>query len=206
MSSRNMKPWYIMIAVLMATALYVCAARESRAVEAEGGQYRKVTGTVEESGGAAVTAKVAPVQPYHYADVSKRITTGGIPMETPEEIAEEMYWDSMDMLSICVEAEAGNQGLEGKRLVADVILNRADDHSGTWADTIEEVITQPGQFSSYWDGGMNRVTEISEETYQAVGMETAERGYPGIYYFREGDWPKYGRRWKKVGDHYFAGK
>ncbi len=129
-----------------------------------------------------------------------------VPEMTPEMIEEEMYWDSLELLAICIEAEAGNQGLEGKRLVADVILNRVDDHSGAWADTIQGVIAQNGQFSSYWDGGMDQVDEPSEETYRAVRMETAERGYPGIYYFREGDWPEYGTRWKKVGDHYFSGK
>lgn len=125
---------------------------------------------------------------------------------TPEELAEEAYWDSMEMVAVCVEAEAGNQGLEGKRLVADVILNRMEDDSGIWGTTVEEVITQPGQFASYWDGGMDRVVEPSEETLRAVQMEIAERGYPEIYYFREGEWPEYGTPWRKVGDHYFSGK
>ena len=125
---------------------------------------------------------------------------------TPEQLAEESYYDDLELLAICVEAEAGNQGLEGKRLVADVILNRVDDDTGTWGDTIREVITEPGQFSSYWDGGMEKIQEASEETYRAVQMETAERGYPGIYYFREGTWSEYGTPWKKVGNHYFSGK
>lgn len=123
-----------------------------------------------------------------------------------EQIRDEMYWDSMELLAICVEAEAGNQDLEGKRLVVDVILNRADDRSGEWADTIEGVITQYWQFASYRDGGMDRVIEPSEETFEAVGMELKERSYPGIYYFREGGWPEYGTPWRKVGDHYFSKK
>lgn len=31
-----------------------------------------------------------------------------LPYETPEEIAEEEYWDSLELLALCVEAEAGN--------------------------------------------------------------------------------------------------
>ena len=122
---------------------------------------------------------------------------------TSEQIEEEMYWDSIELLAICVEAEAGNQGPVGKRLVTDVILNRVDDDSGIWPNTISEVIAQPYQFTSYYDGGMDNIWEVSSETYETVLVELEQRSYPGIYYFREGAWPEYGRRWKKVGDHYF---
>ena len=74
----------------------------------------------------------------------KLITHAAGDMPTEEEIAEEEYWDSLELLAICVEAEAGNQGLEGKRMVVDVILNRVDDPD--WPGTIEEVISQPVQF------------------------------------------------------------
>lgn len=134
-------------------------------------------------------SKIAPVQ-----------------LETPEEIAEEDYWNSLELLAVCVEAEAGNQGLEGKRLVVDVILNRVDDKSDEWPDSITEVIMQDNHFTSYWDGGMESVIEPSEETFKAVRMELEERSYPGIYYFREGKWSDYGTPWKKVGDHYFSTK
>ena len=124
----------------------------------------------------------------------------------PVDIEEEEYWDSLELLAICVEAEAGNQGLQGKRLVADVILNRAEDTSGQWPDTISGVISQKNQFTSYWDGGMADIWEPSEETYQAVKMEVEQRGYPGIYYFREGQWSDYGTPWRKTGAHYFSKK
>ncbi len=114
---------------------------------------------------------------------------------------EDAYMETLDMLARCVEAEAGNQGLEGKRLVADVILNRVRD-SG-FPDSVQEVITQEYHFSVYWAGAMDRVT-ISEETWQVVKMELKEVGYPGVFYFREGDWPFYGTPWRKVGDHYLS--
>lgn len=78
-----------------------------------------------------------------------------------EELEEEMYYDSLELLAVCVEAEAGNQGLDGKRMVVDVILNRVD--APGWPDTVEEVITQPYAFSSYWDGGMDRVWDTVEK-------------------------------------------
>lgn len=125
--------------------------------------------------------------------------------EWADDIAEEVYWDSLELLAICVEAEAEDQGLEGKRLVTDVILNRADDKSGEWPDDITGVITQEYAFTSYWDGRMEKAVP-TEETFQAVSMELNERSYPGIYYFREGAWPEYGTPWKKIGAHYFSKK
>lgn len=154
---------------------------------------------------AQMTGKleVAPVQ---LPEIQQEERTPAAGQETAEEIAEEEYWDNLEMLAVCVEAEAGNQSLFGKRLVVDVILNRVDDGSGLWEDTIQDVISQPTQFTSYWDGGMESIVEPSEESFEAVRMELEERSYPGIFYFREGQWPDYGEHWKKVEDHYFSKK
>lgn len=120
---------------------------------------------------------------------------------TQEMIDEEMYYDSLELLAICVEAEAANQGLEGKRLVADVILNRVD--SPLFPDNITDVITQPYHFTSYWDGAMARA-EPTQETFEAVRMELEHRSNTEILYFTADEWPEYGTRWKQVGDHYFC--
>lgn len=123
---------------------------------------------------------------------------------TPDELEDESYYDSLEMLAMCVEAEAGNQSLLGKRMVVDVILNRVDDEGEDWPDTIEGVISQPYQFSTYWDGSMEEVYEPSEETILAVQMELEERSYPGIFYFTAEGFAEYGTPWKKVEDHYFS--
>lgn len=120
---------------------------------------------------------------------------------TPEQIDEEMYYDSLEMLAVCVEAEAANQGLEGKRLVVDVILNRVD--SPDFPNSITEVITQPYHFTSYWDGGMDRAIPTAE-TFEAVRLELEHRSNTEILYFTAREWPSYGTRWKQVGDHYFS--
>ncbi|MCD8198212.1 MAG: cell wall hydrolase [Lachnospiraceae bacterium] len=123
---------------------------------------------------------------------------------TDEELAEEAYYDSLELLAVCVEAEAGNQSLEGKRLVVDVILNRVDDPD--WPDNIVDVISDPYEFSAFWDGGMDAVWEPSEETFLAVQMELAERSWPEVYYFTAGGYSEYGTPWKQVGGHYFSTK
>lgn len=120
----------------------------------------------------------------------------------PDDLEQEAYYDSLELLAICIEAEAGNQPLDGRRMVADVILNRVDNPD--FPDTIEGVISQPYHFSSYWDGGMDKVTEPSELTIKAVQMELQERSYPGLLYFKEGAYSEYGTPWRKVGDHYFS--
>lgn len=126
------------------------------------------------------------------------------PVTYQEELEEQEYYDSLELLAICVEAEAGNQSLDGKRMVVDVILNRVD--SPDWPDNITDVITQPYAFSSYRDGGMEAVWEPSEETFQAVRMELESRSWPELCYFTSDGWPEYGTPWKKVGDHYFSGQ
>lgn len=123
---------------------------------------------------------------------------------TAEDLEGEVRMDDLELLAVCVEAEAGNQGLTGKRMVVDVVLNRVDDPD--FPDTIEGVISDQNAFTSYWDGGMDRVMDLSEETILAVQMETEQRGWPGILYFTAEDWPEYGTPWRKVGDHYFSTK
>jgi hypothetical protein len=122
---------------------------------------------------------------------------------TEEQIAEEDYWGELELLAACVEAEAGNQGLEGKRLVTDVILNRVD--SPDFPDTIEGVITQPYHFTSYWNGSIFEVS-ISDETFEAVTMELEQRSYPSLLFFTAGAYSNYGTPWQQVGDHYFSTK
>lgn len=70
-----------------------------------------------------------------------------------------------------VEAEASGEGMEGKKLVANVILNRVNHEE--FPDSVEEVVFQTcgghAQFSPTIDGRFESVT-ISEETIQAVDM------------------------------------
>lgn len=120
---------------------------------------------------------------------------------TPDEVTEEEYYDSLELLALCVEAEAGNQSLEGKRMVVDVILNRVDHPD--WPNTIAEVIAQPYEFTTYWDGSIDRV-DPKEETFEAVRMELESRTWTKLYYFTANSYGKYGTPWEKVGDHYFS--
>lgn len=118
------------------------------------------------------------------------------------DVEEEKYFDSLEMLAICVEAEAGNQDLMGKRLVVDVILNRVD--SDRFPNDIESVISQPYQFATYNDGSMDAVYEPSEETFKAVQMELENRTDSEILFFTAKGFNNYSEPAYKHGDHYFG--
>lgn len=75
----------------------------------------------------------------------------------------------LDILLKIVEAEAGGEGLEGKKLVANVILNRVA--SEKFPNTVREVVfqTEGGkvQFSPIADGRYEKI-RVSDETRKAV--------------------------------------
>lgn len=123
---------------------------------------------------------------------------------TEEDIAEENYWDELELLAQVVEAEAGNQDMIGKRLVVDVVLNRVD--SPLFPDTITEVLEQPGQFSTMWNGAVEDAGyHMQQDDYDAVMMEvTGKRLDYDIYYFTAGEYNDSCKPAYIHGDHYFG--
>lgn len=121
-------------------------------------------------------------------------------VETLEE-KEDGFDKAIDLMARCIEAEAGNQSSLGKRLVADVILNRVQ--SEAFPDSIEGVITQPGQFGVVANGSINEVTS-SEETMQAVLTEMNGRIDEEIIYFQAGRFSQFGEPAYQVDKHYFS--
>lgn len=119
-----------------------------------------------------------------------------------EDMNDEDFCDGLEMLALCIEAEAGNQDLMGKRLVCDVILNRVE--SERFPDTIEEVITQKYHFSTYWNGVMSSIEEPSEDTFEAIRLELKERTDTHILFFTSGDYNTWCIPAYKHGDHYFG--
>lgn len=121
---------------------------------------------------------------------------------TDEEILEEMKYGDMELVAQLVQAEAGNQDLTGKRLVADVVYNRVRDPR--FSNTIEEVIYQNHQFSVIKNGRFAKAGwEIDENSFRASEMEyyDGDRLDSGVLYFnnsknvRGKDVFKYGGHW-----------
>ena len=127
-------------------------------------------------------------------------------LEEPQAHVEEnnrRYAAELEVLAKCVEAEAGNQSIEVKRAVISVILNRVDDDD--WPDTISEVIADPYEFATYWNGAMDEVTPATS-TYEAIACEMETRSYPGLFYFDMDDYLPYGTPYVKMGNLYFSTK
>lgn len=61
---------------------------------------------------------------------------------------EELYW-----MSRIITSEAGNQPIEGQIGVGNVVMNRVE--SDSFADTVKDVIFQPGQFAPAASGAIN---------------------------------------------------
>lgn len=122
-------------------------------------------------------------------------------MDSHADIVENVSGDTLELMALVVEAEAGNQGYYGKQLVADVILNRVD--SDDFPDSIAKVLLQPNAFSTIWDGAAFRA-EPTQETYDAIAAELLHRCNPDVLYFTSEGFSKHGNDWKKVGGHYFS--
>ena len=131
---------------------------------------------------------------------------GSIPVTdlTEEDIKEMDYWGELELLAAVVEAEAGNQDMIGKRLVVDVVLNRVD--SPLFPDTITEVLEQPGQFTTMWNGAVEDAGyHMQQDDYDAVMMEvTGKRLDYDIYYFTAGEYNDSCKPAYIHGDHYFG--
>ena len=120
-----------------------------------------------------------------------------------EDIDEEIRLGEMELISQLVEAEAGNQSLDGKRLVVDVVLNRVD--SPYFPDTVEEVIFEPGQFSVIDNGAFDDAAwHMQDDDYTAVELEYKKRTNSKVLYFANKKHLVSGKGMAfKVGGHWF---
>jgi spore germination cell wall hydrolase CwlJ-like protein len=115
-------------------------------------------------------------------DAQNRVQTG-------QSIQLSMDFDSEDayMLARIAMAEAEGEDTEGKALVILTVLNRVA--SDKFPDTIEEVITQEGAFTSYWNGRYDRV-EPNEDCYRALEMVQVQHwdeSHGALYFERTTD-------------------
>ena len=126
-------------------------------------------------------------------------------VETIEEaeVYEEDYIsnDDVELIALVTMAEAEGECEEGKRLVIDTILNRVD--SGYFPNTISEVIYQPGQFTSMWNGRAD-ICYPSDDICQLVREEVSCRTNYDVTFFTAGYYSNYGVPMFAIGDHFFS--
>lgn len=107
----------------------------------------------------------------------------------------------IDLIALVTMAEAEGECEEGKRRVIDTILNRID--SGYFPDTAYEVIYQPSQFSSVWNGRIERC-EVREDICGLVQEEIVSRRDHDVMFFTAGGYSDYGSPMYQIGNHYFS--
>ena len=109
--------------------------------------------------------------------------------------------EEIELIALVTMAEAEGEPEEGKRLVIDTILNRID--FGEFPSTVTEVIYQPEQFSSMWNGRIDECY-VMEEICQLVEEELKYRLNNEVMFFTAGGYGKFGTPMFQVGNHYFS--
>lgn len=125
-----------------------------------------------------------------------------IPIEDiSESSAEEIAEEDISLIALVTMAEAEGECEKGKRLVIDTILNRMD--SEHFPDTVYDVIYQPYQFSSMWNGRVDRC-EVRDDICQLVKEELEVRTNYDVIFFTAGGYSDYGVPMFQVEHHYFS--
>ena len=74
---------------------------------------------------------------------------------------QQLQSEELRLMSAIIWCEAGNQCEAGKQAVGIVVMNRVDNTS--FADTVEDVIYEPGQFRPRTDGRLNQALEMYDK-------------------------------------------
>lgn len=118
-------------------------------------------------------------------------------IDTPSTLSQE----ETELLALVTMAEAEGEPEEGKRLVIDVILNRVD--SPYFPNTVTDVIYQKNQFTSMWNGRVERC-EVRVDILNLVQEELENRTNKNVVFFRTERYSDFGIPVFKVGNHYFS--
>lgn len=177
--------------------LLITFAGACRSMAAVSADMKELDSRIEED-----QERILHIRDTYYPDVYLET----IPMQEQEEESTEasvplftLPEDDIDLMARVVHAEAGNQSMEGKRLIVDVILNRADDWR--FPSDIQDIIYAPGQFQTVQNGAINRYTpDITD--YGAVLAEIQQRSNTEVLYFSNHGYQR--KPVLKEGSHYFS--
>ena len=121
--------------------------------------------------------------------------------ETVDEPIISVSNEDIELLALVTMTEAEGESEEGKRMVIDTILNRVD--SERFDNTISEVIYAPNQFTSMWNGRVDRCY-VADDICQLVIEELTNRTNYDVLYFTAYQYGAYGTPMFQIGNHYFS--
>lgn len=120
-----------------------------------------------------------------------------------EEPAYSLTEEEIELIALVTMAEAEGESEYGKRLVIDTVLNRVDHEWSGWPDSVEGVIYQKSQFTSMWNGRVNRCY-VRDDIVQLVREELENRTNTEVVFFMMGGYSRYGTPEFQEGVHYFS--
>ena len=104
-----------------------------------------------------------------------------------------------ELLAALIFCEAGNQPYDGQVAVGAVVMNRV--RSGSFPDTITDVIYQSGQFTPAMTGWLDSV--LASDGYTASAMQAAAEALAGSNPIGDCLYFSTGGGGYQLGDHYF---
>ena len=107
----------------------------------------------------------------------------------------------IDLIALVTMAEAEDETELGKRLVIDTRINRVDDSH--FPDNVYDVIYQKNQFSSMWNGRIDRCY-VKSDIVDLVKEELLDRTNYDCIFFRTKEYSKYGTPMFQECCHYFS--
>lgn len=154
---------------------------------------------VEFSEPADIPAPVVEAVPL----VSKEVVVTPPPVVETAPMEEEfpLTQEEIELIALVTMAEAEGECEYGQRLVIDTILNRVDDPH--FPDTVYDVVYQKNQFSSMWNGRVDRCY-VKEELVELVKEELRNRTNYEVVFFRTERYSDYGVPMFQVENHYFS--
>lgn len=167
--------------------------QESYTQESSGEAYTETQATeapAAETQATEATAIEAAVQ---------ESATQSIPEESSEETVTSASADDVSLLAALIFCEAGNQSRDGKVAVGAVVMHRVA--SSSFANTIQGVIYQSGQFTPAYSGSLAAALAggVPSDCYEAAQAAlNGEDPVPGALYFNTGS-----GKGVKIGDHQF---
>lgn len=109
--------------------------------------------------------------------------------------------EDFDLLCRLTQAEAGNQCLEGKMAVAEVVLNRVEKKC--FPNTIYDVIYAYKQFQPTRNGAINKKASLETKACVLMALQYQHLD-KNVCYFKAGGFFSGLKQYKQIGAHYFS--
>lgn len=156
----------------------------------------KPTLAAEAKEGITITKDAEPILTLNEPAKLKVVN---INVNVSEAVKPELKLDYGDkeLIARLINAEAKGEDMIGKRLIADVILNRVENEG--FPDEVSSVIYEAKQFTKPSAG-------FTDEDMEAVELELYKRLDRDVVYFRTGRFHDIGKRLYQHGRHFFSGK